>query len=140
MKRRRTPALVKIWAAIATRMFVGRVAQTMRMTIVVIRAMEKPKLNPDMRNLWPFLLLSCNIVMCPTAEPMKRRRKMADMGTSTRTVGTPPVKAPGGGYGGSDGGAGPDEDMLCSILALGKTKGGELLTPGWADMMSVSPP
>ena len=37
--------------------------------------------------------------MLPTAPRMKRNRKTAVMGTSTETVGTPPMEATFGGYG-----------------------------------------
>lgn len=94
-----TPAATKIWAAMAIGMCVGRVAHTMRMTHVVIRAMQKPNIMPDMMNLWPRLLFIWKMVIWATAPQMKRNKKTAEMGTSVETVGTPPRLAVVGGYG-----------------------------------------
>lgn len=94
-----TPAATKIWAAIASRMFVGLVAHTILKTQLVIRAMQKPKSMPDMRNLCPRLLLTWRIVMLETAPVMKRTKKTAVIGTSTPIVGTPPRPAVVGAYG-----------------------------------------
>ena len=46
-----TPAETKTLDAIATLTFIGCVAQTMRMIIVTMRDMQKPKSMPEMRNL-----------------------------------------------------------------------------------------
>lgn len=62
----------------------------MRNTIVAIRDMQKPKIIPDMRNLWPCLWFICRIVMWATAPRMKRTRKTAVMGISRPFVGRPP--------------------------------------------------
>ena len=52
-----------MFAAIAIRMFVGRVAQTIRMTMVVIRAMQKPNIMPEMVKLWPRARFTWKMVM-----------------------------------------------------------------------------
>jgi len=69
---------------------VGRVAQTMRITHVVVRAMQKANNRPDRRNLCPCRLLNRKMVQWQTAAPRNRTRKTAVIGTSSWTVGTPP--------------------------------------------------
>jgi len=58
MKRRRTPAETKICAAMAMERSVTCVLQTNLMVQVVMRAIQKPNVIPDMMNLWPRLLLT----------------------------------------------------------------------------------
>ena len=57
MKRRRTPAATKMLDARATLTLKGRVAHTMRIIRVVIRAMQKPNIMPDMMKRCPLFLL-----------------------------------------------------------------------------------
>jgi hypothetical protein len=70
------------------------------LTFNLIESNNLPNIIPDMRNLWPFRLLSWKIVMCVAAPHIKRKRNTAATGTSRATVGTPPSDAVAGGYGG----------------------------------------
>ena len=109
-KRSTTPAKTKTWAAMPIWRFRGLVAHTIRIIVVTILDMQKPNSMPEKRNLCPRFLLTCRMVMCDMAPRMKRKRKMAHIGTSRPTVGTPPRLALRGGYGGDcgcGGGLGP---------------------------------
>lgn len=89
----RTPALRKICAAIATREFVGLVAQTILSTQVQTRAIQSPNIAQDIRNLWPFRRLDWYMYMLPAAPTMYRRRKTEVTGISVPIVGRPPTPA-----------------------------------------------
>jgi hypothetical protein len=97
MKRMITPAATKTLAAIAILAFVGFFAQTMRMTLATMRAMQKPKVAADGMNLWPRLKLIRKRVIWQAAPMTKRRRNTEQIGMSTETVGWPPIAAAVGG-------------------------------------------
>jgi len=96
---RRTPAAMKILAAIAIFTFFGRVAHTIRRTEAEMRAMQNPNIMPLMMNFLPRFKLTWRIVMCVAAPRMKRRRNTAVIGTSRCVVGSPPMPAAGTSHG-----------------------------------------
>ena len=98
-----TPALTKMFAAMATETLSWCVVQTNRIVQVVIRAIQKPKRAPDARNLWPFLRFSCRIVIWATAPMMNSTRKTDVMGASTLVLGSPPTAAIVEAQGGPEG-------------------------------------
>lgn len=74
-ERRMTSAEMKIWAAVATEMFVRCVFQIRRIVQAVVRAIQKPNRIPLSRSFFPLLLSTCNVVMWIAASKMKRMRK-----------------------------------------------------------------
>lgn len=66
---------------------------------MAIRAIQKPKSIPDMRNFLPRRLLTCKMVICEAAPRIKSKRKTAHIGSSRVVVGRPPIPAVVGGYG-----------------------------------------
>lgn len=111
--RSTTPAATNVPAAIAIEIFVGLVAQTILITHVVIRAIQKPNSTPEIINLCPRFLFTWKMVMCATAPRMKSTRKTARIGTSTLTVGMRPDPAFLGGYGACRG-----EGALAGVNAI----------------------
>ena len=70
------PADTKTWAAIAIGTLLMCVLQTNRIVQVTVRAMQNPKVMPDITNFCPLRLLTWNIVMCTAARVMKMTRNM----------------------------------------------------------------
>lgn len=103
----------------ATPMLKGWQAQAMRKLQAEIRAMQKPKVAADGMNLWPRRMLSRKRVMCPIAPQAKRKRKTAQMGTSTLTVGERPSGTPIGREGGTGMGGPNCEGALMMLDRLG---------------------
>lgn len=70
------------------------------MVIVVILAMQKPKIKADMINFFFLRMLIWKIVIWVAAPMTNRARKTALMASSTFFVGRPPNPAVVGRYGG----------------------------------------
>lgn len=75
----------------------GYDAHTRRMVHASIRAMQKPKIMPEMMNLRPRRRLTWRSAMCVTAPMTNNARNTAVMGLSSCFVGCPPRPAVLGG-------------------------------------------
>lgn len=114
-----TPALAKTWAAMAIRALAGYAAHTMRRTLAIIRAIQKPNRRAERMNLCERRLFNWKMVMLRAAPVTNKPSSTPLIGSSTDGVGLPPRPAVVGRYGGPCPHVSPGSDRL-SLTIRGK--------------------